>query len=171
MHYWDYLSKELPEKIHNLFPQISCSREKTFAAGQSMGGYGAMRLGLGTDHYGAVASMSGAVHNHTNISEVLQFGPMAFWEGIFGSFDEIQGSENDIFALSDKQIGSGHPLPQIYISCGRQDVFYSANVEAKRRLEEIGYQLDYRESDGTHDWNYWCDEIQRILDWLPLKNM
>lgn len=164
--YWDYISKELPERIHSLFPQISCAREKTYAAGQSMGGYGAMKLGLGTDNFAAVASMSGALFSHANIHHALQFGSETFWGGIFGSLEKIQGTENDIFALGDQLMRSGRQPPRIYLSCGKQDDFYYANIEAKKILEDLGFHLEYHESDGAHDWNYWRKEIQSVLAWL-----
>lgn len=41
--YWTMLSEELPEIVCNLFP-VSPRREDTFAAGLSMGGYGALKL-------------------------------------------------------------------------------------------------------------------------------
>ena len=40
--YWTMLSEELPEIVCNLFP-VSPRREDTFAAGLSMGGYGALK--------------------------------------------------------------------------------------------------------------------------------
>src|SRR5438874_3796642 len=39
--YWTYLSEELPALMQSFFP-ISNARERTFAAGLSMGGYGAL---------------------------------------------------------------------------------------------------------------------------------
>lgn len=58
--YWTMLSEELPQIVGNLFP-ISRRREDTFAAGLSMGGYGALKLALRCpDRFaGAVAPVSG----------------------------------------------------------------------------------------------------------------
>lgn len=46
MKYWTFIAEELPEICHELFPQLTRKREKTYAAGLSMGGYGALKLGL-----------------------------------------------------------------------------------------------------------------------------
>lgn len=43
--YWTFLSEELPALCRQWFP-LSEAREETFAAGLSMGGYGALRLAL-----------------------------------------------------------------------------------------------------------------------------
>ena len=56
MNYWTFISEELPRICHQLFPQLSTKREKTFAAGLSMGGYGALKLGLAKpESFAAVA--------------------------------------------------------------------------------------------------------------------
>ena len=57
MKYWTFISKELPSICREFFPQMSERREDTLAAGLSMGGYGAWKLGLGaSDNFGAAAS-------------------------------------------------------------------------------------------------------------------
>ena len=59
--YWDYISEELPSLCQNFFPQLSARPEDNFAAGLSMGGYGAWKLALGKpERFGAAASLSGA---------------------------------------------------------------------------------------------------------------
>ena len=46
MNYWTFIAEELPEICHELFPQLTTKKRKTYAAGLSMGGYGALKLGL-----------------------------------------------------------------------------------------------------------------------------
>ena len=59
--YFTFVSEELPEVMERYFP-ISDNRKDRFAAGLSMGGYGAMKLGLRCpDRYAAIASFSGAL--------------------------------------------------------------------------------------------------------------
>jgi len=43
-------------------------------------------------------------------------------------------------------------------------------VKFKKHLDKIGMRYTYHEQPGVHDWDFWDDEIKRILDWLPLKN-
>ena len=61
MNYFDAIALELPKVIHNFFPNLSTKKEKNFIAGLSMGGYGAYRLALGTDHFSYAASLSGVL--------------------------------------------------------------------------------------------------------------
>ena len=59
--YWDYVSDELPKTMHR-FLRLSDRPEDTYAAGLSMGGYGAMRLALTyPERFAGAASFSGAV--------------------------------------------------------------------------------------------------------------
>ena len=58
--WWTFLSQELPAICRTFFPNMSSRREDTFAAGLSMGGYGALKCGLlAPETFGAVASLSG----------------------------------------------------------------------------------------------------------------
>lgn len=43
--YWTFISEELPALARSFFP-LSAKREDNFVAGLSMGGYGALKLGL-----------------------------------------------------------------------------------------------------------------------------
>ena len=59
--YWTFIHEELPAICQEFFP-LSTKREDNFVAGLSMGGYGAFKVGLGdSDHFGAAASLSGAL--------------------------------------------------------------------------------------------------------------
>ena len=60
--WWTYISKELPAICRSFFPYMSDKREDTFAAGLSMGGYGAFKAALGApETFCAGASLSGAL--------------------------------------------------------------------------------------------------------------
>ena len=100
MKYWTFIAEELPQICHELFPQLTQKREKTFAAGLSMGGYGAVKLGLRKpDQFAAVASLSGALALAESTDSLLQLRSQAYWEGIFGPLEQFKGSENDLIHL------------------------------------------------------------------------
>ncbi|MGC6769691.1 alpha/beta hydrolase [Enterococcus sp. LJL128] len=167
MNYWTYLSDELPKTVQNFFPQLSKEKEKNYAGGQSLGGYGAFKLGFGTDNYGAIISLSGAVHSMDQLGEeIFQFAPKAFWTGIFGNLDELPGSENDIYALAEKKLTAGFDFPDIYLACGTEDPFFPANQKAVELLKPYGINVQLRATSGGHDWLYWNQEIKQALAWL-----
>ena len=65
---------------------------------------------------------------------------------------------------------SGKPLPKLYMWCGTEDFIYELSVSAHKKLTELEYDLVYEESSGDHQWKYWDEKIQTVLNWLPIKN-
>jgi putative tributyrin esterase len=167
--YWTFISEELPAICHEFFPNMSDRREDTFAAGLSMGGYGALKLGLcAPETFGAVACLSGALDMASEMKKRNYDDPTGVFRNIFGSYEEMNGTNEDLMAAAGVLKESGKPLPKIYIWCGTEDFLYEHNLTAKRRLTELGYDLTYEESPGDHQWKYWDEKIQRVLEWLPL---
>ena len=52
--------------------------------------------------------------------------------------------------------------------CGTEDFLYEANCELRAHLDSIGFRYTYHEQPGIHNWDFWDDEIKRILEWLPV---
>lgn len=161
--YWTYIAEELPAICRQFFPNMSDRREDTWAAGLSMGGYGAMKFGLrAPETFSKVASLSGGLDAVTIASKL---GERSFWEDVFGPADRIEGSFNDLFAAAAELKDS--PLrPEVYMWCGTEDFLYDQNVKMRDHLRALGYDLTYEESPGDHQWKYWDAKIQTILDWL-----
>lgn len=83
--YWQYISRELPDRVQKLFPCLSGCREDRYVAGLSMGGYGALKLALNhPEQYAKAASFSGAVHVMKRAKENGGIGQAAFgsWKGV-----------------------------------------------------------------------------------------
>ena len=168
--YWTYLSQELPEIVHEFFPNISQRREDNFVAGLSMGGYGAYKLALGTDRFAAAASLSGALDLPLEfMSEDRIDANGELWENIFGDLRSVRDSVNDPMYLAKQLVESGKPLPKLYMWCGTEDFIYDLSVSAHKKLDELGFDLTYEESAGDHQWKYWDEKIQTVLKWLFLK--
>ncbi len=167
--YWTYVSEELPALAQSFFP-LSAAREDTFAAGLSMGGYGAFRLALAhPERFAAGASLSGAL----DIVEVAQAKEDEPWfpnkQAIFGDPDQVAGSPMDLFELAKQLVGSGQERPALFQWCGVQDFLHPMNVRFKQYADQIGLNVEYSEGPGDHQWMYWDLEIQKVLEWLPLR--
>lgn len=166
--YWMFISEELPQIVRTLF-RISSRREDNFVAGLSMGGYGALKLGLRCpDRYAAAASLSGVTDLGRLVSDE---NPDRLAEGkmIFGSLDEYLGSDDDLFALAEKTARPGISKPKLFMACGTDDFLYQDNLAFKPHIEKLGYDLAWSEKPGAiHEWGYWDEMIQQVLDWLPL---
>lgn len=163
--YWTYISEELPQFIQAAFP-ISDRREDTFAAGLSMGGYGAFKLALRhPERFAAAASLSGAV----DLVGSLKKGERGLFDNVFGDPEKVDNSENDIFFLTKRLSESTGLKPKLFLACGTEDFLYEDNVKFRDYAAELDVELTYEEGPGGHEWQYWDTNIQRVLDWLPLN--
>ena len=155
--YWTYVSEELPALVHRLF-RVSDRPEDTFAAGLSMGGYGAVRLALShPDRYAAAASLSGTL-DITYMAD--REDRAAIWDRAFGG--EIR-PENDLFAL----LAAASSVPPLYIGCGTSDGLLDANERfiAAATGADVDLTTDLRA--GDHEWSLWDAQIADVIAWLP----
>jgi putative tributyrin esterase len=163
--YWTFISEELPELARSFFP-LSPLREHNFVAGLSMGGYGAMKLGLSyPERYAAAASLSGAVDVNRLVLEQLS-GDM---KNVISDPSAVPGSSLDLFALAE-QIVPSHSIPKLYQCCGTEDFLYEDNIRFRDHIRALGLPLVYEEEPGEHEWGYWDRKIARVLEWLPLTD-
>ena len=160
--YWTFISEELPAL------PLSPKREDNFAAGLSMGGYGAFKLALRKpDQYAAAASLSGALdmaaHMNNEVPSALQQTELL---RIFGP--NFAGSENDLIHLLQESKQHSGPKPLLYQCCGTEDFLYEENQTFRKACAETDFKLTYEEEPGEHEWGYWDMKIQDVLKWLPL---
>lgn len=168
--YWTFISDELPKICRQFFNNLSSDREDNFVAGLSMGGYGALKMGLGaSDTFSAAAALSGALDVNSICLYNHDTEEKDFWTNIFGDAAQVKGSKNDLLHLATQLKISGKPLPKLFIWCGTEDFLYDQNLTMKAHLESLDYDLTYEESPGDHQWKYWDAQIQRVLEWLPIK--
>jgi S-formylglutathione hydrolase FrmB len=169
--YWTFLNEELPAVMRQFFP-LSAAREDNFAAGLSMGGYGALRLALqNPEAFAAAASLSGALDIARRVRDAAQPGsPLtdADVRGIFGDAPKIEGSESDLFHLAQRLAPREGRKPKIYVACGTDDALIEDNRRFHRHLDSLHLDHTYVENSGAHEWGYWDAQIQRVLQWLPL---
>lgn len=157
--YYTYISQELPRLVQEFFP-VSDKREDTYIAGLSMGGYGALKIGLkNCEHFCAAAGLSSAA-DIVNLTDLFKdvFIP------IFGDALDVPNSE-DLFKLAEER--NDHPLkPRIYMGVGTEDFLYESNCKLRDKFQSLNYDYTYRESKGTHSWAFWDEYIQCVLQWM-----
>ena len=161
--YWTMLSEELPQVVSSLF-HVSSDREKTFAAGLSMGGYGALKLALRCpDKFAAAVGLSSVADIK---SRIFNPQPTTELEHIFLKDGVFADPDNDLMLLADKAIKSTTP-PRIMSVCGTEDGLYENNQTFRRHMEAINYpNYKYMEAPGSHSWDFWDKWIQTALQFL-----
>ena len=173
--YYDYMTGELPELCRQVFPRFSKKRDDNFIAGLSMGGGGAMYIGLkNIDQYSHIGMFStgGVVPLETlwrkdGDNEALN-------EDVYGTADlsMLQGGKYDLFCLAEDAMKTGKKLPAIYHTMGTEDIRYPAAMAVKSFFEALPgnpFCYEYHEGPGTHEWGFWDQWIQGFLDSLNLK--
>ena len=162
--YFEFVSRELVEHSRRMFPRLSRDRADTFVAGNSMGGYGALKCALRhPETFSKAASFSGALDAAALPQLPDPLADQAYWEDVFGPVDQIPGSENDLFAAAR---ACRDNRPDVWLWCGTEDFLYDMNLRMREHLATLGYSIDYSESSGDHQWKYWDRELPRMLDWL-----
>lgn len=165
--YWTFVSEELPRIVRHYFP-LSDKREDNFVAGLSMGGFGAFKLALNCpDKFSAAASLSGALDI---VREAKEEEKQEEWSFVFGDLKSLRGSKNDLCFLAKNIDSSRNSVPKLFQACGMDDFLYQDNLKFKKMALANNLDLTYEEDPGEeHTWSYWDKKIQRVLDWLPLK--
>ncbi len=133
-------------------------------AGTSMGGYGALLLGLKYHAmFAAAASLSGVVT--TPELSFVQYVTSKLDEQViesdFGPFGSQARDENDLFKLA-RQVPPSE-MPQLDLSIGTLDKYLGTNREFVKLLESWDIDFRYRELPGGHDWRLWDPELETVL--------
>lgn len=164
MKYFSYVSKELISFVGGMFG-FPITPEKTYVAGLSMGGYGALKCALSRpEQYAACAGFSAVCDIGNTIAERMPAANLAELYGVLGN-DLIIKEENNLFTLAEK-CEKQSQKPRILMTCGKQDLLYSQNLKLKDYLESL--DLDYRFMDweGDHTWDFWDTSIQIALEFF-----
>lgn len=163
-----YITRELPKMIQWMFP-VSKRREDTFIGGLSMGGGGAVRLGLSLqDIYGCTIGLSADLGMTPRLIEDNEF---TVWSHAFDREQPVKGTVFDSKWLADQAMGYSGEHTKLYIACGTEDFLYQENCNFHEYMNKIGFNHVFSTSEGNHNWNFWDSEIFKVLKWLPVTSM
>lgn len=169
--YYTWLTQEMPALLGDLV-RLPVEREKNFVCGLSMGGYGALLLGLThPERYAGCASFSGAVDMRAMLAASDQMpASKAVMQPVFGP-DLALPQDRDLFALAQKV--SALPCceqPRILCTVGRQDLepyyIYQQNVNLREFIEKhrLPLHYTYMEWNGVHEWSFWDRSLVHAID-------
>jgi len=167
--YFTYVTKELPALCEKLFG-FRHTRETTFVAGLSMGGYGALKCALRhPEQYAACASFSGAVDLQRLVNSGEFEARLPEFETLLGAGGRVKESD-DLMKLS-VQTNSLAPdkKPRILTTCGLSDFLYKDNTAFRDHMRSLTFDYHYKEWSGDHSWPFWNTSIQYALDFFDGK--
>jgi putative tributyrin esterase len=160
----DDLVKDVVGLIDRTFP-VKAERSGRAIGGLSMGGYGAVKVGLKhNDMFGSINSHSGALGFPRDPDRGRELSPE--FERIFGK-DPKNGAE-DPFAIVEK-IDHGR-VPPMRIDCGSSDFLLDQNRAFHKHLGSLTIAHEYEEFPGGHDWDYWDKHVQEAIT-FHVKNL
>lgn len=148
--YERWIVEDVPNCLRELFPQLS--QGKFFLAGLSMGGYGAMRLGM---KYAERVQGISAHSSITRVDQLAEFIP--FPAAAFQHAGEV---DTDLLHWAET---NRECLPPLRFDCGTEDPLLEANRELHRVLTAKNIRHEYREFPGGHDWPYWTEHVRETL--------
>ena len=177
--FMDYICTELPTLLKSRY-YVPEDRNSWMIAGNSMGGYGALRCGLqAKDVFGYIASFSGAL----DVAECYEHCSFANMRNVFGEKEELLNSENNLYRLFENHFvhnastttempadNLAVTLPKILLTCGTEDDLLKDNQAFYEYLCNLniptGNALTFLTKEGCHDWHFWNDSLKCALDWF-----
>jgi putative tributyrin esterase len=156
--YENDLVKDVVGLVDKTFP-VKAERGGRAIGGLSMGGYGAVKLGLKhpglfgsvNSHSGAVAILQGDLSKDKDLSPELG--------RIFGKTPK--GGPEDPFGIVER-IDHGL-IPPMRLDCGTEDFLLDQNRAFHRLLESAHIPHEYEEFPGDHNWAYWDRHVQEAI--------
>jgi S-formylglutathione hydrolase FrmB len=173
--FYDYISQELPEVMCQFF-NLSDKREDTFIAGNSMGGYGAMKIGVANpERYSVIGCFSAGAENgkpHGNAGGLFTEEEYRMRNEMLYGGENMEKTYQDTYHMAKKNQNLPN-LPRIFHTCGSEDFLINQAHEMRdffMGMENNPYQYVYEEYPGVHGWEYWDEHVQRFLDFLNLSS-
>ncbi|HEX8204377.1 MAG TPA: alpha/beta hydrolase family protein [Isosphaeraceae bacterium] len=155
--YEDDLIQDVRGLVERTFP-VRVERSGRAIGGLSMGGYGAIKLGLKHhDLFASVHSHSGALGAARSPERAQRLGRE--FARIFGPTP--RGGPEDPFALVER-IDHG-VVPALRIDCGTDDELLGENRAFHEHLKSLHIDHEYQEFPGGHIWDYWDRHIQEAI--------
>jgi putative tributyrin esterase len=148
--YEQWIADDLPTCLRELFPNLDA--KKFFLAGLSMGGFGALRLGMKYADRVAGISAHSSVTNVKNLSRFIPYPPSAFL------YTGEQDTDLLYWAKENRDL-----LPPICFDCGTEDSLIDDNRALHRALTDLQIPHEYQEVPGGHDWPYWTEHVRQTL--------
>jgi putative tributyrin esterase len=156
--YEDYIVRDLISDVESRFP-VAPGRSNRAIVGISMGGFGAVKLGLRHPELFIFAGgLSSAIDVPRRGLSFKRLHQSRHFISIFGSAGSQTRRDNDPFVLA--RSADPEAAPYFFLTCGDQESLLPPNREFAALLEERHFPHEFHATPGGHEWNQWNA-------WLP----
>lgn len=167
--YEDYIVDDLINEIDGRFRTIT-DRNGRAIAGNSMGGFAAVRFGLThPSMFSFVAGLSSALDVAQRPFSWRRYGQSYRMVRIFGFSGSASRSEGDPFELL-KRVSAPARLPYFYLACGREDPLFAVNVRFWNALLDAGVIHTRQTTPGGHGWDSWNAALPAFVASMVSRN-
>lgn len=150
----EYVAREVPAFIDQNFRTLSY-REARYVAGLSMGGYGALKLGL---KYPGRFSLAGSFSAAPLVAGDTSSPTL---RDVFGPAGSAARAENDLLALV--RDARGTEASYFYVDCGTADPLLPGNRTFVQAMAARPLAYEYHEVPGAHTWEFWDRRLPVFL--------
>ncbi|MCD7954625.1 MAG: hypothetical protein LUG93_02475 [Lachnospiraceae bacterium] len=193
-----YFFDELMPFIYATFP-VSLAKEDNYLAGVSMGGFGAFSLGLQRpEKFAALGVMGASLRESDFLKDYINMDSAKFRKIVLADrkkFPTEYGRAGEGMKLKELNVITKYPtvrdflaspdamwerfpevaargeLPEIYVACGTEDLFYPATVRLQKLAEELGVadRMYFKIAEGVgHNGDFFDAEIGCFLDYFHI---
>lgn len=144
-----FIINDLMPACEHYFP---IELDRWVIGGNSMGGYGALLLGLKyPERFVSVYAHSSALYSPERIQELQpDLAPQEQGDG------DIRTHASRLADRADR--------PALGLDCGTGDRLIDHSRGLHAHLGEVGYPHSYEEAEGGHTWEYWDRQLPRALE-------
>lgn len=156
----DYITHDLISDVESRFP-VAAGRENRAIIGVSMGGFGAVKIGLRRpDLFSFVGGISSAIDVPRRAFSFKRLQQSRHYNSIFGPSGSQTRRDNDPFAL----VRTANPqfAPYFFLTCGEQEGLLPANRDFAGLLAQH-FRYEFHTVRGGHDWNQWNAWLPSVL--------
>ncbi|WP_157208975.1 alpha/beta hydrolase [Mariniflexile maritimum] len=149
-----WIVEDVPNAVVELIPQAS-DTSKLFIAGLSMGGFGALRLGI---KYNDTFSAASGLSSITTIEEMK-----LFTNEDLSVYTQNENENESVYKTILKHKNS---LPPFRFDCGTDDLLIEGNRKLHQQLTDLNIEHIYKEHPGKHEWPYWEAHIKETIQFF-----
>jgi len=149
----DYVAKDVPAFVDLHFRTLTF-REARYVAGLSMGGYGALKLGL---KYPARFSLAGSFSGALTAATDTAYRTLL---DAFGPAGNPSHAANDLLVLAR---AASVPASYFYLDTGSADRVLPSNRALVEVMQARQLAYEYHEVSGNHSWEFWNRRLPVFL--------
>ena len=164
--YEDYVLNDLISDVESRFPAAR-GRGHRAIVGVSMGGFGAIKMGLHhPELFAFVGGLSSAIDVPSRPFSIRRIGQWRHHRSIFGPWGGATQRANDPFVLA--RSADAGKTPYLFLTCGDQEGLLLANRNFAKLLEQRQFQYEFHIIAGGHNWTQWNGNLDSCFRSLLL---